>query len=180
VKPKPATQQRYQPPRRPRPLRDPEKIRPLLCCALLLAALACEAGPSAPEAPSITIRDQKVQLEIVRTPAQQAKGLGDRDELAWGHGMLFEYPAPGFPGFWMKDMRFDIDIVWIREGRIVDVSHRVRHFPEGPGPTLRPHQLTDTVLEVPAGFAQAHNWRVGDRATLAGVPSPLPGLPGPE
>ncbi len=168
MKPKPGQ-------RLPRRLRDPRDFRWHTFCATLLAALACEAGPSTKEAPSITIRDRTVQLEIAQTPAEQARGLGDRDELAWGHGMLFEYPAPGFPGFWMKGMRFDIDIVWIREGRIVDVSHRVRHFPEGPGPTIRPRQLTDTVLEVPAGFAQAHSWRVGDRATLSGVrPSPGP------
>lgn len=148
---------------------DSGRFRRLWCYALLVVAVACEAGSSAPKAPSITIRNQTIRLEIARTPSQQAKGLGNRDELAWGHGMLFEYPAPGFPGFWMKDMRFDIDIVWLRDGRIVDLSHRVRHFPEGPGPIIRPRELIDTVLEVPAGFAQAHSWRVGDRATLTGV-----------
>ncbi|MCH7868586.1 MAG: DUF192 domain-containing protein [Myxococcales bacterium] len=146
----------------------------LACSAVLITAIACEAGQTAPLAPSITIRDQWVQLEIARTEAEKAKGLGDRDRLDWGQGMLFEYSAPGFPRFWMKDMRFDIDIVWIRDFRIVDISHRVKHFPEGPGPTIRPRELVDTVLEVPAGFAQAHRWRLGDRVTLSGV---APGVP---
>jgi hypothetical protein len=130
------------------------------------ATLACEAQPAATPFPSIIIRGQAVQLELARTPAEQAKGLGGRDSLAWNHGMLFEYSEPGFTGFWMKDMRFDIDIVWIREQRIVDLSHWVRHSPEGPGPTIHPRELVDSVLEVPAGFAQAHGWRIGDRVTI--------------
>jgi hypothetical protein len=141
----------------------------------LIAALACEAEPAAAPVPSITIRDQTVRLEITRTPAEQARGLGGRDELAWGDGMLFVYQEPRFAGFWMKDMRFDIDIVWIREGRIIDVSHRVKHSPEGPGPTIRPRELVDTVLEVPAGFAQAYGWRIGDRVELRRASRPDPG-----
>ncbi|MDP6979602.1 MAG: DUF192 domain-containing protein [Myxococcota bacterium] len=144
------------------------RSRHALAASLLLAlwATACEAEPEPPAGPTIKIRDQVVALEITSTRAEQSRGLGGRDELPWHHGMLFEYPSPRFPGFWMKDMRFDIDIVWIREGRIVDISHRVPHFDDGPGPTIRPRELTDTVLEVPAGYAQAHGWRIGDRATL--------------
>jgi len=152
--------------RKCRPSRPTSGRSCLGVAAALFAALACEAQPPADPSPSIAIRDQTVRLEIARTPDEQAKGLGDRDSLDWGHGMLFEYSEPRFAGFWMKDMRFDIDIVWIREGRIVDFSHRVKHSPEGPGPTIRPRELVDTVLEVPAGFAQANGWRIGDRAVI--------------
>ena len=134
--------------------------------ALLLVSMACEAEPAPKPGPSITIKNQRVELLLARTREEQSKGLGGRDSLAWDHGMLFQYPAPGFPGFWMKDMRFDIDIVWIRDNRIVDISHRVKHSPVGPGPTIQPRELTDTVLEVPAGYAQSHGWRAGDRVHL--------------
>jgi uncharacterized membrane protein (UPF0127 family) len=112
--------------------------------------------------PNLTIRGQKVSLEIALTREDQALGLGNRDSLDWGRGMLFLYRQSNYYGFWMKGMRFDIDIVWIREDRIVDISHRVKHSPDGPGPTVRPQELADTVLEVPAGFAAAVGWRVGD------------------
>ena len=125
-----------------------------------------EPAEQTPPIPSVTIRNRNVTLEVARTRAEQSRGLGYRDSLEWGHGMLFPYEKAHFPGFWMKGMRFDIDIVWIREGRIVDISHRVPHSPEGPGPTVRPAELTDTVLEVPAGFAQAHGWRRDDRVTF--------------
>jgi uncharacterized membrane protein (UPF0127 family) len=141
-------------------------IAALGIAAAFWVALACEAQPEKAPGPSITIRNQTVQLEITNTPLEQAKGLGDRDSLEWGHGMLFEYSEPRFAAFWMKDMRFDIDIVWIRDNQIVDLSHRVPFSPGGPGPTVRPREVVDTVLEVPAGFAQANGWRVGDRSEL--------------
>lgn len=134
--------------------------------AAFTIAVACAAEPEAPSGPTMTIRDRAVALEFARTRAEQSKGLGGRDSLAWHSGMLFEYPSPRFAGFWMKDMRFDIDIVWIRAGRIVDISHRVKHYDDHPGPTIKPKELVETVLEVPAGYAEAHGWRVGDRAFL--------------
>ena len=114
----------------------------------------------------MTIRGTRIALEIAATPADQRLGLGQRDSLPWNHGMLFVYDEPGVPRFWMKDMRFDIDIVWIRGDRIVDISHRVPHVPGGKGPTVAPRELTDRVLEVPAGCAAANGWRIGHRAIL--------------
>jgi len=129
---------------------------------LLLGLAACEATPDA----WVEIRDARVAVELATDPIDQARGLGGRDGLDWDTGMYFVYDQAGFYGFWMKDMRFDIDIVWIREGRIVDLHPNVPHHPDGPGPTLRPAELADAVLEVSAGYAMAKGWQIGDRATL--------------
>ncbi len=138
-----------------------------------LLALACEADPAPARESSAEIRGQRVGLEVVRTRDAQARGLGYRDSLEWGRGMLFIYDEADFYGFWMKGMRFDIDIVWIRAGRIVEIAHRVKRSPEGPGPTYRPREVADQVLEVSAGFAEAHGWRRNDVVTLdlASAPS---------
>lgn len=122
----------------------------------------------------VAIRGRRVSIELAETPEQQQRGLGERDALAWDHGMLFLYDDPGFYAFWMKGMRFDIDIVWLREGRIVDVSHRVQHVPGSNGPTVRPRELADAVLEVPAGYAEAHGWRPGDAARIELAPRDAP------
>lgn len=111
----------------------------------------------------VEIRGKRVAVEIAEDPAKQAKGLGERDSLAWDHGMYFIYDQPAFYSFWMKGMRFSIDIVWLRDDRIVDLDVNVPFEPGGNGPTLRPSSLTDAVLEVPAGYAVANGWRVGDR-----------------
>ena len=136
-----------------------------------LQASACEvAGGDAGALPAawVEIRDARVSTEVVEGREEQARGLGYRDSLAWDHGMLFVYPDARFLSFWMKGMRFDIDMVWILDGRIVQISHRVPHLasPEGPWPGIRPDSLADQVLEVPAGYAASHGWRTGDRVQV--------------
>jgi uncharacterized membrane protein (UPF0127 family) len=149
----------------------PSGLTPLLASLLVLSvalvALSACSRATTVESPEpdawVTIGRARVATEVVRDFAAKARGLGGRDSLAWDHGMLFPYERADFLAFWMKDMRFSIDIVWIREGRIVDIAHRVPFDPSGgPGPTVRPRELADAVLEVPAGYAQAMGWRIGD------------------
>jgi len=136
-----------------------------LAALLLILTAACDLralGGSEPEG-WVEVKGQRVAVEIADSPEEQSKGLGERDQLAWHHGMYFEYANPAFYAFWMKGMRFSIDIVWIRNGRIVDLDANVPYEVGGNGPTLRPSVLVDAVLEVPAGYANAHGWHVGDR-----------------
>ncbi len=130
-----------------------------------LLSLACgaPAEPAAQSSPRVTIQGQRIEVELARSKAEQSLGLGERDSLAWDRGMLFLYEGSGFYSFWMKGMRFDIDIVWIRDDRIVDISHQVRHDPGGTGDRVRPRELVNVVLEVPAGYAASHGWRPGSR-----------------
>ena len=142
--------------------------RRVLACAVVVLA-SCSASPdarSAAEGDRITIRDAVVDTEIVSTPADKKLGLGQRDKLDWDHGMLFVYNEPRVLTMWMKGMRFDIDIVWIREGRIVDMAWRVPHEVEEPLPIYRPRETADMVLEVPAGYAWANGWKTGDPVVL--------------
>jgi uncharacterized membrane protein (UPF0127 family) len=150
---------------RPRRLAAPAAT---LVAALLLAAPpACRRAaettdPGAPRA-VVTIRDERVEVEIADTRERQRRGLSGRAELAEGEGMLFPYARADRYAFWMPDMHFDIDIVWIREGAIVDVTHRARHDPPpGPPPLYRPRVPADLVLEVPAGTAARLGWSPGD------------------
>jgi len=142
-----------------------------LCLGLLLLPLlGCPASLDAPaEKPPegwITIGTKKIALEIADTAVKQNRGLGYRDSLAWNTGMYFPYSQPVIPSFWMKGMRFPIDIIWIRGGRIIDVHHDVPFEPGGNGPTVRPREAADAVLEVPAGYTHASGWRIGDRVVF--------------
>lgn len=158
--------------RPPRPAPAARRHRALAAAVVLGLALATGCGSSArrdaPPEPDawVTIGRARVATEIARTTPEKMRGLGGRDELAWGHGMLFPYQRADFLSFWMKDMRFSIDMVWIRNGRIVEIAHRVPFDPSGPGPTVRPRELADAVLEVPAGYAEAMGWRRGDRVEV--------------
>jgi len=144
------------------------KSRAGLRVLLLLAGLGCGGDARTSDEPTLTIRDRVVTIEIARTQAEQAQGLSDRASLAWHRGMLFVYDEPEFLSFWMKRMRFDIDIIWIRDSRIVEITAFVPYPREDPmqPATVHSPELSDMVLEVPAGYAQAHGWQRGDRVSM--------------
>src|SRR3989344_9043068 len=63
--------------------------------------------------PYIKIAGQTIKVDLVLTPAEQEKGLSGRSELKEGEGMLFVFNKPDKHLFWMKDMNFPIDIIWL-------------------------------------------------------------------
>lgn len=95
------------------------------------------------------------------TPAQHAQGLSNRDYIG-ADGMLFLFDQENRPTFWMKDMRFALDFIWIKDDRVVDIHERVQ--PPSDVYTRRfvtPSKNVDSVLEVPAGFVDEHNITIG-------------------
>ena len=65
-------------------------------------------------------------LEVAGTPEEWVKGLSGRTELSEGHGLLFIYPSSEPRSFWMKDMLFPIDIIYIDESsKVVRVEDNV-------------------------------------------------------
>ena len=130
-----------------------------------LALASCgheENQPIAPEA-LVRIGGTTVRAEVADDDASRQRGLSGRDRLAAGEGMLFLLPDDS-PSFWMKGMRFPLDIVWIKDGRVVDVSADVPP-PRGsnaPVPTYSPDRPANRVLEVNAGWAADHGVRRGD------------------
>ena len=122
-------------------------------------------GQSAPNTRLIRVGGQQVHVSVVDSDASREKGLGGRDGLAPNEGMLFVFGNDGHYSFWMKDMKFAIDILWLTsEGKVVYVQSSLlpSTFPSsfGPGDNAR------YVLELPAGFAQNHGILVGDLVQL--------------
>ena len=135
------------------------------------------AGTSAEEptgtstVPQVTIGAARVAVELARTPEEWARGLSGRAPLKEGTGMLFVFPTPAPRAFWMKDMRFALDIIWIGgDLRVVDVTENA--LPESYPATFSPRAPAQYVLEVPAGFAQRYRIRPGMEVTFSGVAVP--------
>jgi len=112
----------------------------------------------------ITIGSTKVIIELSDTPQKQAKGLSGRTELKDGYGMLFPYNPPQMASFWMKDMLIPIDIIFIKDNKIVTLYENVQPQPGTPPAQLKRYlsrQAIDFVLEVPARWCQKNNIQVG-------------------
>lgn len=110
---------------------------------------------------TIVIDGQAVSVMIADTPALQQLGLGNRSGLPADTGMLFVFQSDSKEAFWMKDMHFSLDMIWISaSGQIVYMAQNV-------SPDTYPENFTPTsparyVLEVPADYAVQHGWKVGD------------------
>lgn len=145
------------------------RVRLGLVAAYLLAgagpAVAVEVNPPLPTGTLVIAERVTVTVELARSAREQVRGLSGRRGLKAGHGMLFLYERPQPVGIWMKDMRFSLDILWIRDGRIVHMEQNA--LPLTPAGPERVYTATaDLVLEVPAGFAAQKKIRVGDPVTV--------------
>jgi len=98
-----------------------------------------------------------ITVEVADTPETRAEGLADRDSLARDSGMLFDLGSAGTTSFWMKGMRFPLDMVWIdAEQRIVGVTADVQPQRGAPESALRLYPSPDStryVIELNAGVA---------------------------
>jgi len=113
----------------------------------------------------MTIGGKTLYVDLDVTSAQQELGLGNRSGLGADQGMLFIFPTDDIHMFWMKDMSFSIDMIWMSDdGTIIYIQPNVAPstYPDAFGP----NGVSRYVLEVPANFAAENNVKVGDKATL--------------
>lgn len=113
----------------------------------------------------LQLRGESIRVSIADTDATREKGLGGRSGLASDEGMLFIFPKDGIYAFWMKDMQFSIDIVWLSaEGRVVYIAQNVS--PSTYPRDFVPESPARYVLELPAGYCLSHGVQVGDIVRL--------------
>lgn len=104
----------------------------------------------------------EVFIEYATTGSQRVKGLSNRENLPQNQGLLFVFEKPDFHKFWMKDMYFPIDIIWIDENwKIIDITKNIS--PETYPKTFSPKLPAKYVLEVNADFGENSKINIGDR-----------------
>lgn len=109
----------------------------------------------------LMIGKQAITVAFASTPAEQEQGLSDTSKLSMDNGMLFIFDAPTVPAFWMKDMNYPLDIIWIDSNKkIIAVSQNLdpSTYPQ----TFVPPSQVSYVLEVPAGFYNENYLSIGD------------------
>ena len=113
--------------------------------------------------PHAQINKLKIPVEVARTPAAAQHRLSGRESLAADKGMLFIFNKPDYYRFWMPNMNFPIDIIWISQNTIAGIHKNVSNQFDPANPKFyTPPQPVNKVLEVNAGFAQKNNLKVGD------------------
>jgi len=122
----------------------------------------------------LAIDDQTLRVEIVKSPESIQQGLGGRMDIG-SDGMLFILPEKSQANFWMKDMIFDLDLVWLADNRVVGITPNIPHpDQEVPDFLLKVYtapQPVDMVLEVPAGYAAWQGWAIDDLLQRVTIPN---------
>ncbi|OGD96115.1 hypothetical protein A3B52_00190 [Candidatus Curtissbacteria bacterium RIFCSPLOWO2_01_FULL_41_28] len=119
---------------------------------------------------SVSAKALIIQAKIVTSPGDRKKGLSGLDSLPLNQGMLFVFENKGTYGFWMKDMEFAIDIIWIDENKnIVDIVENAAPQPgkkEKELTVYKPRNDALYVLEVNAGLSNLNNLQIGDKVAF--------------
>ena len=124
-----------------------------------------KANDGAAHSKVISIGGTIVLVDIASTEAAREKGLSGRSKLAPNTGILFVFESVGMWGFWMKEMSFPIDIIWVdTSGNVITVAKSVS--PQSYPDVLYPLSPAMYVLEVPAGFSVENHIKEGSVMTL--------------
>ena len=122
------------------------------------------------ESTQITIKDLVIQAKIADEPKEHQIGLADYSSLSLDEGMLFVFDKSASYMFWMKDVEFAIDIIWIDDQKkIVDIAPNVPPEPARDDKELckyKPKADAKYVLEINAGVSSLHNLQVGDQVAF--------------
>jgi len=103
----------------------------------------------------VLVDDKKVLVDVADTSQQRGRGLSGRESMANDRGMLFIFSRSGKYSFWMKDMNFALDFIWINGDKIVDVHKNIQpEVDDPPKQIYAPAFLVDKVLEVNAGWIE--------------------------
>lgn len=124
------------------------------CTSLMLvlsgSALAQPPCP-AEQANRVQVGSQRFAVEVAATPAARERGLSGHEPLAPDAGMWFVLPEVGWPGFWMRGMRFPIDLIWVSPERRVVGAETLQLCRNEPCAITYPPAATAYVLEIAAG-----------------------------
>ncbi len=127
----------------------------IIVTSIVIALLFIGVGYLLNDKRTVTIGNEYSFL-VANNPYEWRRGLsGKTSETMDALGMLFVFPRERERSFWMKDMKFNLDIIWIKEGRIMKIDRNVPAPENGEAPAVvdsRPFEV-DAVLEVPAGGA---------------------------
>ena len=120
-----------------------------------------------PRISHVIVGDEKIGVELVVTPSERARGLSGRDPLPVEEGMLFVFDQPVVSPFWMNKMRFNLDIIWILDDKVVDIWQDAPKPLVGENPaSYTPKSEANFVLEVATGLVEKTGLEIGDRVKM--------------
>ncbi len=115
----------------------------------------------------IDVNGTKVNAEVADNFAKKSVGLMFRDSLGKNDGMLFPFDSEGYYQFWMSNVKFPLDFIWIGKNKtIVDITENARPCTIN-CTTFTSQKKAQYVLEVNAGFVKEHKIKIGSKVDFS-------------
>jgi len=118
---------------------------------------------------SAVINGHLFSITIAKTEKEKEIGLSNTSTLAKDQGMIFIFDKPDYYAFWMRNMKYPLDIIYISKGKIVSIAENVKNpnNPSIPLPVYRPSQVVDTVLEINGGLSESYHFTPGSNVSVS-------------
>ena len=111
-----------------------------------------------------TSTGEEIPVEVADTLKKRSLGLGQRTSLKKGWGMLFVFEERKPHRFWMKDMQFPLDIIWLDNHRIVHIIPNAKPANSMDKPEIMTSPVpTNFVLEIAAGRSAILGLKTGQQ-----------------
>jgi len=137
------------------------KFEIIILCLIIVLFIILYFRRSPTKYTTVKIGDVKIRAEIADTLIKRTKGLMFKKILPENEGMLFIFDNEGYHSFWMMNMSFPIDIIWInKEKKVVDISKNTQPCKLSCS-TYKPKEKAIYVLEVKANFTEKHGVKIG-------------------
>lgn len=121
----------------------------------------------------VNINDLEILIDIADTPEKRSRGLSGKESLNEKEGMLFILNGgEEKPIFWMKNMIIPIDIIWINDGKIIQIDKNIapeKDIPDDKLTRYSPQSSVNYVLEVNSGFSDKYGLSIGDNVDLSQI-----------
>lgn len=110
----------------------------------------------------VSANNKTFSVFVAKSDIEKQVGLSSKEKIAESQGMLFLFDKPDYYSFWMKEMKFPIDIIYIDNNKVTTVISNVKPPSKPEDLTIyQPKAKSDMVLEVNAGLAQKYNIKEG-------------------
>jgi uncharacterized membrane protein (UPF0127 family) len=120
----------------------------------------------------IKVNDIEFKTFYANTDEDRTLGFSNVEKINLDEAILFIFDPPSMETFWMKDMNFDLYIIWIDENlKIIKIDKNIsRNSYNKTNPLLSEKFSSEIpikyVLEISAGLSSKYKFRSGDKIFL--------------
>jgi uncharacterized protein len=113
---------------------------------------------------TVTIDNHVFKVAKAASQKEREIGLSETKSISQDQGMLFLFDKPDYYPFWMKNMEFSIDIIYISNDTIVTIKENAQPPKNKENSIIyTPAKPSDKVLEIQSGLSKKYNFKNGDK-----------------